>query len=259
VTGHSCDGLWHSRLRVPTHRITVGKRHTPPCRACCRWARPKLRPSGGTINYANLGQLSLFGGKATCLMAVGLSGRGVLAASPRSGKPAGVHQLRPMGEHGGRQELACLKGVKTRFGAGTGFLAVGCQSSVPAANRPILVVDPEFWHPTASRRRRSVLRFAWYSGAWSVRRRPSRTRRRIFLTCWKRTRRSDVARPRASPRRRPETGRRVQICAASERADPASAGTARLRSGAHCYGVYRYFLIAGLLTFARVMIAEPVP
>src|SRR6266536_1823764 len=29
------------------------------------------------------------------------------AASPRPGKPAGVHQLRPMGEHGGRQELAC--------------------------------------------------------------------------------------------------------------------------------------------------------
>src|SRR5712691_8380224 len=35
------------------------------CRACCRWARPKLRPSGGTINYADLGQLSLFGGIAT--------------------------------------------------------------------------------------------------------------------------------------------------------------------------------------------------
>jgi hypothetical protein len=36
-------------------------------------------------------------------------------------------------------------------------------------------------------------------------------------------------------------------------------GTARLRSFAHRYGVYRYFLIAGLFTFARVMIAEPVP
>jgi hypothetical protein len=55
----------------------------------------------------------------------------------------------------------------------------------------------------------------------------------------------------------PHTGK--AFCAASERADPASAGTARLRSGAHRYGVYRYFLIAGLLTFARVMIAEPVP
>jgi hypothetical protein len=28
-------------------------------------ARPKLRPSGGTIDYADLGQLSLFRGKAT--------------------------------------------------------------------------------------------------------------------------------------------------------------------------------------------------
>jgi hypothetical protein len=27
----------------------------PPVPTCCRWARPKLRPSGGTINYANLG------------------------------------------------------------------------------------------------------------------------------------------------------------------------------------------------------------
>jgi hypothetical protein len=35
--------------------------------------------------------------------------------------------------------------------------------------------------------------------------------------------------------------------------------TARLRSRARRYGLYRYFLIFGLLTFARVTIAEPVP
>ena len=34
---------------------------------------------------------------------------------------------------------------------------------------------------------------------------------------------------------------------------------ARLRSCAHRYGVYRYFLIFGLFTFALVTIAEPVP
>jgi len=33
-------------------------------------ARPKLRPSGGTIDYADLGQLSLFAGKTTRLIAV---------------------------------------------------------------------------------------------------------------------------------------------------------------------------------------------
>ena len=31
-----------------------------------------------------------------------------------------------------------------------GFWAVGCQNSVPAANRPILVVNPEFWAPHTS-------------------------------------------------------------------------------------------------------------
>jgi hypothetical protein len=40
---------------------------------------------------------------------------------------------------------------------------------------------------------------------------------------------------------------------------PASAATARLRSRARRYGLYRYFLIFGLLTFAFVTIAAPVP
>ena len=40
-------------------------------RACCRWARPKLHPSGRTINYADLGQLSFFGGSATRILRQG--------------------------------------------------------------------------------------------------------------------------------------------------------------------------------------------
>jgi hypothetical protein len=41
--------------------------------------------------------------------------------------------------------------------------------------------------------------------------------------------------------------------------EAAGAGDHRPRLVAAGYGVYRYFLIAGLLTLARVTMAEPVP
>jgi hypothetical protein len=64
-------------LRVPTHRSTVGKAPSlleagSECSPRPKGARPKLRPSGRTIKYADLGYkyadldyLSRFGGKTT--------------------------------------------------------------------------------------------------------------------------------------------------------------------------------------------------
>jgi hypothetical protein len=52
---------------------------------------------------------------------------------------------------------------------------------------------------------------------------------------------------------------RAGAAALPERAAPASAGDRQSPIRRHRYGVYRYFLIAGLLTFARVTMAEPVP
>src|SRR2546422_6370142 len=62
------------------------------------------------------------------------------AASPRPGKPAGVHQLRPMGEYGGRQELA-----RPRWLPGTGGTAQRGTRQLRATNardrRPALDID----------------------------------------------------------------------------------------------------------------------
>jgi len=49
---------------VPAQRISRHKAYSPGTEPVAG-GRPKLRPSGGTINYADLGQLSLFGGTAT--------------------------------------------------------------------------------------------------------------------------------------------------------------------------------------------------
>jgi len=55
---------------VPTHRSTVGKAPSlleagSESSPRPKGARPKLRPSGRTIKYADLGYLSRFGGSAT--------------------------------------------------------------------------------------------------------------------------------------------------------------------------------------------------
>jgi hypothetical protein len=57
--------------------------------------------------------------------------------------------------------------------------------------------------------------------------------------------------------RRPDA--RVQVYGTAGAGGPRFRGDRQSPIRWHRYGVYRYFLIAGLLTFARVTMAEPVP